>query len=90
MKRANGRSMMLVLRAYLDGESREPCDRHAGWIAEFIIDKATSGHFGYFKLVLDLVDGKLQQTAEDEMTFAFDFVLVLDDVRQALASIKAA
>ena len=27
-------------------------------IAEFVIEKAMGGHFAYFKLVLDLVDGK--------------------------------
>ena len=56
MKGTDGRSMMLVLRAYLDGESREVCDRHSGRIAEFVIEKAIAGHFGYFKLVLDLTD----------------------------------
>ena len=56
MKRAGGRSMMLILRAYLASESREVCDRLAGRIAEFILEKAMSGHFGYFKLVLDLTD----------------------------------
>ncbi len=34
------------------------------------------GHFAYFKLVIDLVDGKVRQTAEDEMTFESDCVLV--------------
>ena len=30
------------------------------------------GHSGQFKLVLDLVDGKLHRTAEGEMTFTPD------------------
>ena len=41
-----------------------------------------TGHFGYFKLVLDLVDGKLRPTAEDEMTFEPDCVLVVTDDEQ--------
>jgi hypothetical protein len=90
MKRAGTRSMMLVLRAYLDGESREVCDRHSGRIAEFIIDKAMRGHFGYFKLVLDLVDGKLHRTANEEMTFESDCLLVAnDDGRGSSAAIAA-
>ena len=35
------------------------------------------GHFAYFKLVIDLADGKLRQTAEDEMTVETDSVLVV-------------
>jgi hypothetical protein len=90
MKRANGRSMMLILRAYLTSESREVCDRLAGRIAEFILEKSMDGHFGYFKLVLDLVDGKLHRTAEDEMTFAPDCVLVVADNRREVEAAKAA
>jgi hypothetical protein len=79
MMPAGGRSMMLILRAYLASESREVCDRLAGRIAEFVIEKAIAGHFGYFKLVLDLVDGKLYRTAEDEMTFEPDCMLIVAD-----------
>jgi hypothetical protein len=82
--------MMPILRAYLDGESREVCDRLAGRIAEFIIEKAIAGHFGYFKLVLDLVDGKLYRTAEDEMTFEPECVLVrADDWRDSATALAA-
>ncbi len=35
-----------------------------------------SGHFAYFKLVIDLVDGKVRPTAEDEMTFEAECVVV--------------
>ena len=41
--------------------------------------KAIAGHFGYFQLVLDMVDGKIHPTAEDEMTFEPDCVLVVAD-----------
>jgi hypothetical protein len=60
------------------------------WIAEFIIERAMSGHFGYFKLVLDLVDGKLHRTAEDEMTFEPECVLVVaDDWRDSATALAA-
>jgi len=90
MKRVDSRSMMPVLRAYLTGESREDCDRHACRIAEYVIEKAMIGHFGYFKLVLDLVDDKLYRTAEVEMTFAPDCVLVVGDDPQWLEVCEAA
>ena len=90
MKRANGRSMMPILRAYLASDSPEVCDRLAGRIAKYVIERAIDGHSGCFKLVLDLVDGKLHRTAEHEMTFGPNFVFVLDVDRQALPSIKSA
>ena len=69
MKRGDARSMMPILRAYLASDSPDVRERLARRIAEFILEKSMDGHFGYFKLVLDLVDGKLHRTAEDEMTF---------------------
>jgi hypothetical protein len=90
MKGAAGRSMILILRAYFASESREVCDRLAGRIAEFVIEKAIAGHFGYFKLVLDLVDGKLHRTAENEMTFEPDCVFVIADDRREMEAAKAA
>jgi hypothetical protein len=80
---------MLVLCAYLSSDSREVCDRLASRIAEYVIERASAGHFGYFKLVLDLVDGKLHRTAEDEMTFApnCDFAIeVRVETRRRVAS----
>jgi hypothetical protein len=59
-------------------------------IAEFILEKSMGGHFGYFKLVLDLVDGTLHRTAEDEMTFAPDCVLVVADDSRDATMAKAA
>jgi hypothetical protein len=76
MKRTSGRSKMPVLRGYLYGESEDEKDRNAGRIAEFIVEKAISGHFAYFTLVHDVVDGKLRRSAEDERTFAPGCVLV--------------
>jgi hypothetical protein len=90
MKRAHSRSTMPILRAYLASESREVCGRLAGRIAKFVIEKAIAGHFGYFKLALDLVDGKLYRTAEDEMTFEPECVLVVaDDWRDSATALAA-
>jgi hypothetical protein len=67
--------MRLALRTWLDGDDGE---RAGERIAELIIGRAMSGHFGYFKLVLDLVDGKLHKTAEEELTFETDCFIALD------------
>jgi hypothetical protein len=73
--------MMLALRAWLDDE------RNAGRIAEQVIAKALAGHFAYFRLVFDLVDGKIRPTAEEVCTFEPDCVLVVaDDGREAGAA----
>jgi hypothetical protein len=69
--------MMPFLLAYLEAGPSVEHDRNAARIAEFIIEKAMSGHFGCFKLVLDLVDGKLRRTAEDETTFESGCILVV-------------
>ena len=37
-------------------------------VAEFVIAKAMSGHFAYFKLVIDTADGNCP-IAENETTF---------------------
>jgi hypothetical protein len=69
---------VLVLRAWLDEE-----DRNARRIAELIHEKAHAGHFSYVLLLLDLVDGKIRPTAEEEWPFEPDCVLVMaDDARQ--------
>ncbi len=38
-----------------------------------------SGHFGFFRLVFEMVDGKLHQTAEYEMSLEAECVLVVAD-----------
>jgi hypothetical protein len=76
MKTLDGPAFNRAFRAWI---YRDQTGRNAERIAAFIIEKATGGHFAYFKLVIDLVDGKLRQTAEDEMTFETDIVLVVAD-----------
>jgi hypothetical protein len=85
MKPIDGRTMMLALRAWLDED-----ERNIRPVLEYVIDKATAGHFGFWKLVIDLADGKLRQTAEEEMTFEPDCALVVaDDGRVAEPAIAA-
>jgi hypothetical protein len=60
---------MLALRAWLDDD-----ERNARRLAEHIIRKVLAGHFGFLKLLLDLVEGKLHQTAEEEGTFEGSYV----------------
>jgi hypothetical protein len=76
---------MLALRAWLDEN-----ERNARRIAEHVIDRAMAGHIGYFRLVLDLVDGKIRPTAEDEWTFEPDCVLVVADDERVADAAKAA
>ena len=79
MKGADSRTRMLALRAWLNED-----ERNARRIAELIYAKALAGHFAYFRLLLDLVDGKIRPTAEEEMTGEADCVLVVaDDSRRA-------
>jgi len=79
--------MVLALRAWLDGDEG---DRNVQRLAEYVIEKAISGHFGFFKLLLDLVDGKLHLTAEDEMTFEAGCVLVVAEDEREHGMTKAA
>ena len=66
MRAADGRTLMLALRAWLDGDDGE---RNARRIAEYVIEKAIAGHFGFFKLVIDLVDGKLNRVRPVKYTY---------------------
>jgi hypothetical protein len=75
MKTFDGPAFNLALRAWL---YRDETGRNAERVAAFVIEKATGGHFAYFKLVIDLVDGKLRRTAEEELTLESDCVLVVE------------
>ena len=86
MKRTDGPSAFRDLRAWLKSASESDCDR----IAKYVCDQAMSGHFGFFKLLIDLVDGKLRQTAEVELTCETDCVLILIDEERTDNVAKAA
>ena len=79
MTGADSRTLMLALRAWLEGESRDTEETRARRLVELIYAKALAGHFGYFRLLLDMVDGKIRPTAEEEMTGEADCVLVVAD-----------
>ncbi len=70
--------MVLVLRAWLDGEDG---DRNANWLAEYVIEKAIRGHFGFFKLVIDLVDGPIDRGSDNSVIFPHDCTLIIHDRR---------
>jgi hypothetical protein len=61
MKPTDARSFVLSLRAWLDDDQD---DHKLNRLAMFVIERALHGHFGYFKLLLDLVDGPV--TPRDE------------------------
>ena len=76
MKTLDIRALMLPLRAWMD---EDESGRNADRVAALVYEKALSGHFGFFKLLIDLLDGKLHQTAEDQKTFETEWAVVLDD-----------
>jgi hypothetical protein len=87
MKGADNRSIMLVLRDWLDGDDSDRCTM---LLAEYVIEKALSGHFGFFRFVLERRNGKLHPTAEEEETFEADCVLVVADDERDGETAKAA
>jgi hypothetical protein len=90
MTGADARTLMLALRAWLDGESRDSGEARTRRLVELIYAKALAGHSGYFRFLLNAVDGKIRPTAEEEITCEADCVLVIaHDGREADAA-KAA
>jgi hypothetical protein len=85
MKGADSRTLMLALRAWLDED-----ERNAGRIAELIYEKALAGHLAYFRLLFELIDGKIRPTAEEEWTFEPHCVLVVADDEREAGTVKAA
>jgi hypothetical protein len=76
---ADSRTLMLALRAWLDND-----ERNARRVVELIYAKPLAGHFGYFRFLLDAVDGKIRPTAEEEMTGDDDgMLLAVDEGREA-------
>ena len=67
------RTFAQALREWID---RDETGGNAERVARFVVEKALAGHFAYFKFIIDLVDGKLRQTTEDELTFEADCVVV--------------
>jgi hypothetical protein len=87
MKALDSRTFIRAFQKWLNSdETGENAER----VARFVIAKAMSGHFAYFKLVIDLVDGKVRPSAEEEWTFESDCVLVVADRERAFEVVKAA
>lgn len=87
MNGADSRSFMLRLRAWLDGDVT---DRNADRLAEYVIAKAISGHFGFFKLLVDLVDGPIDRDSDDSLIGPHDCKLIIIDERRGSDITKAA
>jgi len=84
---ADSRSIMLSLRAWLDGDE---ADQNADRLAEYVVAKAISGHFGFFKLLLDMVDGPIDPESAPGRIFPGDRTLVIIDDRQSAEIANAA
>jgi hypothetical protein len=65
----------------MDVFRRKRSERRPG--RPFIVAKAMSGHFAYFKLVIDVVDGKVRQTAEEELTCESECAIVVAELALA-------
>ena len=82
---ADSQSMVPALRAWLDGADGE---RNADRLAEYIIEKAMGGHFGFFKLLLDMVDGPIARESDDSRIVSHDCTLIIIDDRRGQKSSK--
>jgi hypothetical protein len=54
MKESEARSFSKALRAWLDADGQ-----NLNRLIEYAFHRATSGHFGFFNLIVDLVDGPI-------------------------------
>jgi hypothetical protein len=89
MKPVDSHTLMLALRVWLDGGDTE---RKATRIAAYVIAQSLAGHFGYFKLLLDMVDGRIHQSAVDTQVFEPDCVPSCRhyDIRMSADGLKVA
>jgi hypothetical protein len=76
MKTLGHRTFNLAFRAWLDGDET---GRNAELVAAFVIEKALGGHFAYFKLLIDLVEGNARPSCDDEATFEGECLVVSCD-----------
>jgi hypothetical protein len=89
MRRRQSRSMTAILRAWLASKSEEEWDGIAQQVVEQIVNRALEGEFGYFKLLLDVVDGPIPRGAKCSVIEA-DCTIILADVGQSAKVPKAA
>ena len=76
MSEAEARSFLTRFRVWLDEDAR-----NMEHVAEFLIERATGGHFGYFRLLVDLVDGNPHEWAANELTGEASCSLIVVDTR---------
>jgi hypothetical protein len=74
--------MMFALRAWLEGDSRDSGEMRARRLAAIVIAKALAGHFGFYRHLLDRVDGQLRPTAEEGWTLEPDCVALVEVERR--------
>jgi hypothetical protein len=85
MRKTDSGIQTLALRAWL-GED----ERNVRRIVELVYEKAVAGHIGYLRFLLNVVDGKIRPTAEEEMTGEADWLLVVAENERAADMVKAA
>jgi hypothetical protein len=84
MNRDDAGSLLLALRGWLDDE------RVARRIAEHVVNRATLGHFAYIRLLLDIVDGPIRLSREEETTGEADWLIVVADNERDARAVRAA
>jgi hypothetical protein len=85
MTKADRGMLMFALRPWLDED-----EQNARRVVELIYAKALAGHIGYMRFLLDLNDGKIRPTAEEETTGEADCVLVVAGDGREAGTVEAA
>jgi hypothetical protein len=79
MRGLEGGLLAEVLRDWLGGKTPEERESIGRRTAEFMLSKALEGHFGFFKLVIELVDSRVETTREDIAIVADGCTVTLPD-----------
>jgi hypothetical protein len=89
MKTPDSHSLMVALRQWLDAV-QDKSEGNADRLAEFIVEQALNGDSAFFTLLLNLTDGKIRKTAEDESTGEPDCFILIEDDERAIETARAA
>jgi hypothetical protein len=60
-------------------------DQNTDRVVEYVVGKAIAGHFVFIRLVVDASDGKMPETAEEQLTFETDGVAAILEPGESLA-----
>jgi hypothetical protein len=90
VRRPNGRSTTDILRDWLDGKPPEDREALAQITAEFMLQKALEPDFGFFKLVIELIDGRVDLKSERDAMVAPGCTIILANYRQHPETVNAA